>query len=57
MIPLLWPCLKVSETLKAEKARRTVPSTWRAKRAWVWRPFVVLEEMDDIQCVGKVLVF
>lgn len=57
MIPLLWPCLKVAETLEAEKAQRTVPSPGRAKRGWVWNQFVVPEEMDTIQHVGQVLIF
>ncbi|XP_028631447.1 cadherin-19 [Grammomys surdaster] len=50
---LLWPCLKVAETLKAEKAQRVVPSPGRAKRGWVWNQFVVPEEMDTIQHVGR----
>ncbi|XP_076797791.1 cadherin-19 isoform X4 [Arvicanthis niloticus] len=53
MIPLLWPCLKVAETLKAEKAQRAVPPPGRAKRGWVWNQFVVPEEMDTVQHVGR----
>lgn len=53
MIPLLWPCLKVAKTLKVEKAQRAVPSLGRAKRGWVWSQFVVPEEMDTIQHVGR----
>ncbi|EDL91765.1 rCG24083, partial [Rattus norvegicus] len=53
MVPLIWPCLKVAETLKIEKAQRAVPSLGRAKRGWVWKQFVVPEEMDTIQHVGR----
>ncbi|GAB1285335.1 Cadherin 19, type 2 [Apodemus speciosus] len=53
MIPLLWPCLKVAETLEAEKTQRAVPSPGRAKRGWVWNQFVVPEEMDTILHVGR----
>nr|XP_021517115.1 cadherin-19 [Meriones unguiculatus] len=54
VIPFLWPCLAVAETLKAERNQTVVPSPWRAKRAWVWTQLVVPEEMEAGQYVGRI---
>ncbi|XP_051003157.1 cadherin-19 [Acomys russatus] len=53
VIFLLWPWIKVSETLKDERAQREASSPWRAKRGWVWNQFVVAEEIDTRQHIGR----
>lgn len=57
VIPLLGYCLKVAENLPAGRAQKEAPFPGRAKRGWVWNQFVVPEEMDTRQYVGRVLIF
>ncbi|XP_059136649.1 cadherin-19 [Peromyscus eremicus] len=51
--PLLWYCLKVAENLPAGRAQKETRFPGRAKRGWVWNQFVVPEEMDTRQHVGR----
>ncbi|XP_037066925.1 cadherin-19 isoform X2 [Peromyscus leucopus] len=53
VIPLLWYCLKVAENLPAGRAQKEASYPGRAKRGWVWNQFVVPEEMDTRQHVGR----
>lgn len=57
VILLLWSFLKVTENFQARRTEKSASSTGRAKRGWVWNQFVVPEEMDTRQHVGRVLIF
>ncbi|XP_008838895.1 cadherin-19 [Nannospalax galili] len=53
VILLLWPCLALAENLKAQKPQSAAASPGRVKRGWVWNQFVVPEEMEPNQHVGR----
>lgn len=55
MLLLLWPFLKVTENFQARRTQRSASSTGRAKRGWMWNQFVVPEEMDTRQHVGRLI--
>nr|XP_048299846.1 cadherin-19 [Myodes glareolus] len=55
VILLLWSFLKVTENFQARRTEISASSTGRAKRGWVWNQFVVPEEMDTRQHVGRLI--